>query len=265
MSANNRDSAEPIFRMTGQEGAEPIFRLTGQHQGPVTFRLEWQMDCWESLVWRVVDEPRWRKRLLASVGDCVALRTTVDHPTDEELADSVRDCANIPAELKGLVIHRLENPRPGRPRRGESPRELAGALRTCPGIEPEATEYVAGRLDGSIRRLKYRPEESRTRRWYRIEALKIQVRFVQASFRLQGIRDPATAAVEVVAKRVHIAPTTLAKKLKGVPAAYRSDLAIGEVDAQVKQAVADGHARLDKTVGLVWLGSPESVGAPRAS
>ena len=239
------------------ESDGPIFRLTGHPQGPITLRLEWEMDCWEGLVWRVVDEPRWRKRLLASVGDCVALRTTVDHPSDEELADSVRDCTNIPAELKGLVIHRLENPRPGRPRRGESPRELAGALCSCPGIEPEAAEYVAGRLDGSIRRPNHRPEESRTRRWYRIESLKIQVRFVQASFRLQGTRDPAAAALEVVARRVHTVPTTLAKKLKGVPAEYRSDLPITEVDAQVKQAVADGRARLDKTVGLVWLGSSE--------
>ena len=240
-----------------------IFRVTGGGHSDITFRPDWQLGPWESLVWRVVDEPGSLPAVISPL-----LRGALDHPSREELAQAIRDNPRIPTELRNLVAHRLEDPPRGRPKKGQSPREVAEAIRSCPGVVPsEVGQYIAGRLEGTIRPPNHRPEEDNIYRLFLLSEIALKVRMHQAAFRILRIKEPRARAIRLVAKEQSLSPETLRSKLIRAVRDAKPLLQGMDIPAAKAVRVADEivHARLgrlDPEKGLVWLHSADQA-APR--
>ena len=117
-----------------------IFRVVGAEDQD-TVRLNRMAGPWGALVFHVIYEPKNR-----------SIRRTTLHPSGEELAECIRDNLKIPGELREAIARRFSHPRRGRPKKGESPRELADALLSCPDQEtekPSREDVLVSLLSGS--------------------------------------------------------------------------------------------------------------------
>lgn len=99
----------------------------------------------------------------------------------------------------GVFIWRL--------REGEYPTnaEIAKALRddaTGKPFPPEVVEYIAGRLDGTVKRPRHRSKQTDdTKRWLPFLNLAFEVRILQAVYALDGQSRPRVRAIEAIANR----------------------------------------------------------------
>ena len=155
--------------------------------------------------------------------------------------------------------------------------ELAAAVRECSDIPAELAELVAGRLDGSKPRSAHRPRslERESQRWWDARLRWLDMRWIQAAFRLQS-RDvrvqagarlgaasvgPMDVALAVVAKKNGIAPETLRRALRDAPPRAIPDVDLkaftNALEGRISAAIEQGRAELDPEVGLVWLQSDE--------
>ncbi|HEX8692940.1 MAG TPA: hypothetical protein VF746_11000 [Longimicrobium sp.] len=115
-----------------------------------------------------------------------------------------------------------------RVRKGEFPSnaELAKALRDDTRgkpLAPEVREYLAGRLDGTIRRPRGRPQPTNEyERWTPALNLAFRVRALQAAYRLSGQTRPRERAIEDVARAAGRSTDTVRSKIKSLNKAPRS-------------------------------------------
>ena len=114
-----------------------------------------------------------------------------------------------------------------RVRKGEFPSnaELAKALRDDTRgkpLTPEVREYLAGRLDGSIKRPRGRPQPANEyERWTPALNLAFRVRALQAAYRLIGETRPRERAIEDVARAAGRSTDTVRSKIKSLNKAPR--------------------------------------------
>lgn len=239
-----------------------VFRPPDGSPWPAEVRPEWAPSAWDALVWRVAEEPAWRERVREILGPL--LRKTFDHPEERDLAVAVRECFVLPEDLREAVARRFENRAPGRPRKGETRADLAEALLACPGIEPGAAAYVAGRLRKTIGPPRGQPEEDPLsgdgfEEW---AFLRVRLRVLHAAFRLQGVRAPKEEALLVLSRQEHRTPETLAREPRRSPFASLARLRhpqaaplpweapLATFEARVRAWVGSGKARLDRREGL---------------
>jgi hypothetical protein len=137
---------------------------------------------------------------------------------------------------------------------GEYPsgQEIADALRAEPKVPDSLVEYVAGRLDGSVRAPVGNPgltAADRLERWAELNQLAVDFRMVHAAFRLQGVQGPRDRALKVVAKQRHIAPSTLETRLRKEVGPLLKASTLQESEAQMRKLVDEGIIRLDPELG----------------
>jgi hypothetical protein len=109
-----------------------------------------------------------------------------------------------------------------RVRKGEFPSdaELATALREDTRgkpFAPEVREYLAGRLDGTIKRPRGRPRPANEyERWDPAYNLAFHVRALQASYKLGGKTRPRERAIEDVARAIGRSTDTIRSRIKSL-------------------------------------------------
>jgi hypothetical protein len=143
--------------------------------------------------------------------------------------------------------------------------ELAHMLRLHWASAPaDAREYVAGRIDGAIRRPAHRPSKDPLNHWMRAASLTVEVKSLQAAFGLQGKPQPRDLAIARVAERNNLATSTLRDLLKkGLRGSLYRGLSSERVTLEMKEWVAElvekGVVQLDATEGLKACDSEPST------
>jgi len=118
--------------------------------------------------------------------------------------------------------------------------DLANALRECPKIPPDMVEYVAGRLEGSVKVPRGSTPKSEVERWTRPLIVTMRVRYRQAVYRrikFSGkprpanlphllkipsgwkVKAPRDRAIERVARREGLSPAHVRDIVKSISTA----------------------------------------------
>lgn len=144
-----------------------------------------------------------------------------------------------------------------RVRKGEFPSdaELAKALRDDTRgkpFAPEVREYLAGRLDGTIKRPRGRPRPANEyERWEPAYNLAFQVRALQAAYKLSGKTRPRERAIEDVARAVGRSTDTIRSRIKSLNKAPSNVRSMIPSAAEVESSLLE--LRAEQKGGDGWL------------